>query len=494
MQLFVLLLLYAVFADCATTTLSYLNNWSNERVYWYTRAAVELIEQTDCMTTCFASPDQCQQLKTRLANPALVNIYSTESNSNERFIASLPEYELDEHDDFLVIDPFPDRPFGHAVAVFFVDSVSEVECRWLDGNYIGNLGSAGRCVHWAKNKNCGRNRTERKEHRHINGCAINFLPAVFSTDTRSSGGKTEQRLKCQSVAGFARCPLLALTNGTTPCDSLACEHELFRRLEPHCGLFQKCDHAVIVQGGWTGATTDGDRMAEMRSALSAVGFMGANVRAFDKDRRTLAEAEADAAVFPASKRLVRKAISSVCQLHYCVDTFVVVLKAPSLSNGDVLLWDSNGNGRADTDEVYRVSELIEDLSDCGAAQTIVLLDTPHGRRIISAIKEHHSSSVVLAYAASSNYSRSEFSDRWTKGRLRDRCVKDVFKWVSLERSVNREPLERKTIFGAPCDRRLDERHLAEYRRCHSVPTYEFFRSSGSPTLPGRPLRHRRRQH
>lgn len=50
-------------------------------------------------------------------------------------------------------------------------------------------------------------------------------------------------------------------------------------------------------------------------------------------------------MFPASKRLVRKAISSICQLRYCVDSFVVVIKAPSLSNGDVLLWDANGNGR-----------------------------------------------------------------------------------------------------------------------------------------------------
>lgn len=307
-QLVLLPLLYAVFAHCATTTLSYLNNWSNERVYWYTRAAVELIDSTDCMTTCVASPDQCQQLKTRLANPALINVYATESIANERFIASLPEYELDEHDDFLVIDPFPDRPFGHVIAVFFVDSVSEIECRWLEGTYIENLNSPGRCVHWAKSKNCGGGggrsaRTERgKERRHINGCAINFLPAVFATNTRWSGGaKTEQRLKCQSVPGFARCAPLAVTDpaatttattstSTPPCDSPACEHELVKQLAPYCGLFQKCDHAVVVQGDWTGASTTGDRMAEMRSALSAVGFVGANVRAFDKDGRSLEDA------------------------------------------------------------------------------------------------------------------------------------------------------------------------------------------------------------
>lgn len=304
MQLF-LLLLYAVFADCATTTLSYLNNWSNQRVYWYARAAVELIDLTDCMTTCFASTDQCELLKSRLVNPALVNIYATESTDNERFIASLPEYELDEHDDFLVIDPFPERPFGHAVAVFFVDSVSEVECRWLEGNYIGDLDSVGRCVHWAKSKSCGR--SSRSEHRrggggeyhhhHTNGCAINFLPAVFATDTRwSGGGKTEQRLKCQSVPGFARCmpPLAAATNNATrPCDSPACEHELLKQLAPHCGLFQKCDHAVIVQSDWTGATTTTDRMAQMRSALSAVGFVGAGVRAFDQDGTSFGEAEGE---------------------------------------------------------------------------------------------------------------------------------------------------------------------------------------------------------
>ena len=289
MQL-VSLLLYAVVADCATTTLSYLDNWSNERVHWYTRAAIELIELTDCETACFAKTEQCQQLKARLTDHlTLVNVYATESGVNERFIASLPDYESDEHDDILVIDPYSDRPFGHVIAMFYVDNLPENECRWLEGNYIGNLDSTGRCVHWAKNKNCGNNRTDRKEYRRPNGCAVDFLPAVFATGTTRSSEETGQQLKCRSVPGFARCPPLIVSNVTKPCDSPACEHELLKRLEPHCGLFQKCDHAVIVQGDWTGAASTNDRMGQMRAALSGVGFVGANLRVFDRDQTLVEE-------------------------------------------------------------------------------------------------------------------------------------------------------------------------------------------------------------
>lgn len=93
-----------------------------------------------------------------------------------------------------------------------------------------------------------------------------------------------------------------------------------------------------------------------------------------------------------------------------------------------------------------MSELIEDLTDCGASQTIVLLDTPHGQQIISALKRHQGSNVILAYAASSNASTSEFSDYWTRARLRDRCVDDVFK-VSSEKV---EESAKLSVLGTAC--------------------------------------------
>lgn len=76
-----------------------------------------------------------------------------------------------------------------------------------------------------------------------------------------------------------------------------------------------------------------------------------------------------------------------------------------------------------------MSELIEDLSDCGAAQIILLLDTPYGHSIISEIREHYGSDTILAYAASINSSSSEFTDYWTRARLQDRCVDDLFKVI-----------------------------------------------------------------
>jgi hypothetical protein len=83
--------------------------------------------------------------------------------------------------------------------------------------------------------------------------------------------------------------------------------------------------------------------------------------------------------------------------------------------------------QVDTDEKYRVSELLDDLDGCGAAQTIILVDSPRGHHIISAIQRHLGSEPIIAFGASSESSLSEFSNLWTNARLSDRCVDDLFK-------------------------------------------------------------------
>jgi len=48
---------------------------------------------------------------------------------------------------------------------------------------------------------------------------------------------------------------------------------------------------------------------------------------------------------PASdKASIRNHITSLCQTALCVDSLVLYLNGPTISDGSILLWDINGDG------------------------------------------------------------------------------------------------------------------------------------------------------
>ena len=105
----------------------------------------------------------------------------------------------------------------------------------------------------------------RARRRHFNRrCEINFLPHVFYAEDESSVTTSleEQRLRCRSneVPGFSSCPERPPANDTVQyfCDPLRenskrCETGNYL-IHSSCRLFEICDHAVLLTGGWNPST------------------------------------------------------------------------------------------------------------------------------------------------------------------------------------------------------------------------------------------------
>ena len=86
-------------------------------------------------------------------------------------------------------------------------------------------------------------------------CEIDFLPLVHSSN--SAPLQSEQRLLCNdNVAGFAPCPSLRSWNETSEliCDPLSTNHKRCdstqELVKTRCRLFETCDQAVLLSGGW----------------------------------------------------------------------------------------------------------------------------------------------------------------------------------------------------------------------------------------------------
>ena len=126
----------------------------------------------------------------------------------------------------------------------------------------------GECLTLALRKRC-RNALERRSRRRnfARRCEINFLPVV---QFHKSGhhfdfhvqNKRENHLTCRSnIAGYGRCPILRTESETA---ELICNpfrdntkrcsttHET---VHTSCRMFEICDQAVLISGGWNRQTT-----------------------------------------------------------------------------------------------------------------------------------------------------------------------------------------------------------------------------------------------
>ena len=86
-------------------------------------------------------------------------------------------------------------------------------------------------------------------------CDIDFLPLVHPQHVAAS--QTDQRLLCtDQIAGFAPCPTLRSSNETSEliCDPLSTNHKrcdsTHELVKTRCRLFETCDQAVLLSGGW----------------------------------------------------------------------------------------------------------------------------------------------------------------------------------------------------------------------------------------------------
>jgi len=80
---------------------------------------------------------------------------------------------------------------------------------------------------------------------------------------------------------------------------------------------------------------------------------------------------------------ITRQVKSVCsKFTTCIDTFVIYLNGPTTKNGDLLLWDWNGDGKASNSEILSIAELILPLKDCNAKNVLIIADQNYAGHLI----------------------------------------------------------------------------------------------------------------
>jgi len=164
----------------------------------------------------------------------------------------------------------------------------------------------GDCMVLAVKRSC-RNAIDRRSRRRNfdRRCEVNFIPLVTSVEVDdepidgrrrgrwSSHGRRPQLLTCRAnIGGFsASCPSLRPLNDTSHllCNPVRenarhCEttHAVLRGVGV-CRLFEICDRAVVVSGGWNRWSQrdwHADNAARVYAMLRDHGFTAGNVKVF----------------------------------------------------------------------------------------------------------------------------------------------------------------------------------------------------------------------
>ncbi|CAN9498587.1 unnamed protein product [Ophioblennius macclurei] len=469
-----------------------------------------------CLRLASLSESECRRV-THLPNSA-VTVYVSEPRgvtaATDKVVAILPESPggistlregfgppgstpATAHDAVLVLDPSPGENFGHPVVLFYVDmNVTKRRCSHLDGIYLGDecltLALKGRCQNQLKRRQSGAERImgnggvlragggsgrpwgdgTRPWGGAIGGlCEVHFLPLVVRVGDRNR----TQRLRCVDHPAFSPCPrLLPLSSPALPVSS--CElnkntrrcHQQALSSRRSCRLYQTCDHAVLLAGGWRQQTTFQRHAVKLQNfyrMLRANGFHQDHIKTFFAGSGQLPE-EVEG-VHPATeKEVIRNHISYVCRKQHCADTLVLYLNSPTRSDGTMLLWDANLNGIADPKERYSVTELLADLAGCRASRVLLFMDQSYGGVLSKRLRgsQKHLNAILIQ-----NQDRS-----WTAIGPTTCLLDHLGQGTAMPRLP--EPWAgflNVTLAGAPCNATAlltDGELRREYQGCQNLPT------------------------
>ncbi|XP_026867699.2 uncharacterized protein si:ch211-67e16.11 [Electrophorus electricus] len=394
------------------------------------------------------------------------------------------------HDAVLVLDPSPEESFGHPVVLFYVDfNVTKKKCGHMDGIYLGEecltLALKTRCQNQLKRRRSrsermtGRARVRRsatsragRVERSGGLCEIHFLPLVVGV--RDSN--RTQRLRCVDRPEFARCAqLLPSTSPSMPVSSCElnkntrrCHHQ---PLATHlsCRLYQTCDHAVLLSGGWQEQITyqrHAQNLLLFYQMLRSNGFHKDHIKTFFAGNGQVAAKEAEG-MYPATeKEVIRNHISYICRKQHCADSLVLYLNSPTRNDGTMLLWDRNNNGIADLKERYSVGELLADLAGCRASRVLLFVEQSYtgvlSKRLRGSPK--HLNVVML-----NGLHWAQASQAWASLHP-SHCLIDH---LSKSAMTHEASLLNVTLAGAPCNSTppLTEAEVRkEYMGCQNLPT------------------------
>ncbi|KAL8622585.1 hypothetical protein ACOMHN_009219 [Nucella lapillus] len=341
----------------------------HSRQHRWATAAYNFVHSLDCEDVFFTTFKECKALVA--ISKHRMKVHLALPSPYGKFRTTIPEEPLvgsGLHDAVLVVDPYPRANFGHLVVVFFLDiGVSRSHCHNRGGVYL----DGHECMHLALRRRC-RNALERLSRRrnYARRCEINFLPVVHlstrgiqqhhhhhNTPNQESH-QDRNHLECRSeLAGFAKCPALRDSNETA---GLVCDHlrDNTRRcstthdngVRTSCRMFEVCDQAVLLSGGWNRQTSGPrhlDNLQRMFRLLRRNGFKRRNIKVFFANGAPPLQVagEPTQRVLPAAMKLaMRSHVRRLCLTPHCADSLFLYLNSPSASDGTALLWDLDGDG------------------------------------------------------------------------------------------------------------------------------------------------------
>ncbi|CAL8240993.1 unnamed protein product [Merluccius merluccius] len=392
------------------------------------------------------------------------------------------------HDAVLLVDPSPGENFGHPVVLFYVDvNVTKKRCSLMDGIYLGEecltLALKGRCQNQLKRRPSASQRLIGNLERRAGPCEVTFLPLVVGL---RDSNKT-QRLRCIEHPEFGPCPRpLAppppsqlLTSCELNSNSRRCHHPALAS-QGSCRLYQTCDHALLLSGGWQQQILYQRQLQSLQSfyrMLRTNGFHQDHIKTFFSGPGHTPEGVEG--VLPAvEKAVIRQYVSYVCRKHHCVDSLVLFLNSPTRTDGSMLLWDHNLNGIAELKERYSVNELLVDLAGCRASRVLVFVDQSYSSVLSKRLRSSSKHLNVVPIISPTQHNPQD-PDPWGEGSwnhlnprtcLIDHLAKGPVKSRLLSPWAG---LLNVTLAGAPCKATpplTDAELRREYLGCQNLPT------------------------
>ncbi|XP_077176869.1 uncharacterized protein LOC143829592 [Paroedura picta] len=413
-----------------------------------------------------------------------------------------PGAALPAHDAVLVLDPSPGASFGHPLLLFYIDfNVSPRRCRSRDRFYLGSYecltpAQRSRCENQLKRRpgrSKGRRQRSagrvRREEPPVGLCEIHFLPlVVVAQDPRHP-----QKLHCVDLHGFNPCPqplpLIRSSSTVAYCELNKNTRRCHRQqllMHKSCRMYQTCDHAVLITGGWQEQVTyphHAHNLLLFYQMLRRNGFRQEHIKAFFASEGQTSVAVEMGDVHPATEKLaIRSHLALVCRSLHCADSLVLYLNSPAASDGTILLWDANRNGIADPKERYPISELLADLESCNAHRVLLFLDQSYPEPLAKKLRasRRHPNVVLVRGIASSG--GSAFAEFWA-GLQPDQCllqhILPVGPWSAVLASGTSAQLLNVTLAGAPCHSIPplgEEERQRRYQGCQNLPTMLWYQS------------------
>ncbi|KAG8199752.1 hypothetical protein JTE90_000845 [Oedothorax gibbosus] len=463
----------------------------------------DFIGNLTCEDSFLSTEEDCVRLVS--IPKSRMNLYSAEAGPGQKLKAVLPDGPLtrfDAHDVVLVVDPYPEANLGHLLLVFFVDLYwTQMQCQLNGGQFTED----GACLQLALRRRCHNallfSSWKVDSHRKRQ-CEINFFPLVhLATETPS---QKVQKLQCRDqFTGFGPCPTLRPQNHTDTlfCDALQ-ENTLrcstsATTVGARCRLFERCDHAVLISGGWDRITDRPmyqENMLGFRDMLMRNGFPHSNVKMFYSNGNDGIDEhlEARQEVFPAAfKNTMRYHIRKICQSVHCADSLILYLNSPTRNDGASLLWDIDRDGQIEDNEVYTIRELLYDTQDCMAQQVYLVADQNFAGKIVHALEHSTRHRNVMAFASSGEHEYSwngDYTRLWSEFDHQQYCVGETYEILKADMNSSQplffdgsEGALNTTLYGAPCDVMppFTEYELNKrFYGCQNLPSSIWFRRTG----------------